>query len=50
MALGHINYKQFRHGAKRYMNLTFKIVESIDKQTSDNQNNKRVKKNNKFYK
>lgn len=26
------------------MNLTFKIVESIDKQTSDNQNNKRVQK------
>lgn len=27
------------------MNLSFKIVESVDKQTSDNQNNKRVKKN-----
>lgn len=26
------------------MNLTFKIVESIDKQTSDNQNIKRVQK------
>lgn len=26
------------------MNLSFKIVESIDKQTSDNQNSKRVKK------
>lgn len=30
------------------MNLSFKIVESIDKQTSDNQNNKRVKKTTKF--
>lgn len=27
------------------MNLSLKIVESVDKQTSDNQNNKRVKKN-----
>lgn len=27
------------------MNLSFKIVESIDKQTSDNQNIKRVQKN-----
>lgn len=26
------------------MNLSFKIVESVDKQTSDNQNNKRIKK------
>lgn len=32
------------------MNLTFKIVESIDKQISDNQNNKRVQKKNKVYK
>lgn len=30
------------------MNLSFKIVESVDKQTSDNQNNKRVKKTTKF--
>lgn len=30
------------------MNLSFKIVESIDKQTSDNQNSKRVKKTTKF--
>lgn len=32
------------------MNLSFKIVESIDKQTSDNQNSKRVKKTTKFTK
>lgn len=30
------------------MNLSFKIVERVDKQTSDNQNNKRVKKTTKF--